>query len=105
LLAILDLLEPDLVPIPPNLVPGFLGGLQDDFVVAPQEERPFLARILLLRNPFYFVAVLGVADSVAIRAQRSRFDGVGGLGFRPSPLKAGGGLPHEVAVELLNFGH
>src|SRR6267378_2284658 len=61
LLAALDLLKPNLVPVPPHFVPQFVVGLQYGFVVAPQKKGPLFLRIIVIWNPFDLVTGLCVA--------------------------------------------
>src|SRR5712692_3758686 len=54
------------MPVPPHLVPELVVGLQYGLVVAPEQKRPLLRWILVIRNPLHLVAGLRVVDSVAV---------------------------------------
>src|SRR5207247_1235284 len=97
--------QPDLMPVPPNLVPEFMVQPQDGLVVSPQEKRPFFSRLVVVWNPFHLVAGFCVADSVAIRPHFSGFDWIGRLGLRPASPWTRTMFSQEVSVQFLDLGH
>ena len=87
----LDPIQPVLMAIPPDFIPELLLGGEDGLVVAAQEQWPLLPRILLIRYPLDLIAVLCIADAVAVGANLSRVNRVGGAGprsFRPQQVFA-----------------
>ena len=98
-------LQPDLVPVPPNLVPEFVIGPQDVFIVSSQQEWPLLSGVLLIGHPLHLVAIFCVPDPVAIWANLTRLNRIPRLGAcalapyaRPVPSR-------KLAVQFLNDRH
>src|SRR5487761_829448 len=100
LIASLDPVTPILVSIPPDLVPQLVIGRQDSLVVAPQQQRKHLPRILVIGDPLDLVTILRVTNPMPVGSHCFRVSRIGRLRLGPSSLAETYVLASELAVQL-----